>query len=122
MASKTTETPPSSQALQRRLIVEQKQVVYSDLPRGNRRRASEGTSLHNRSFHSKKLATIQSQVTASTGSPSNHVTISSREDPAKNGVVVAPPPLRRKSVHAMIDRESSPLRRGAKTIFFRSSL
>ena len=116
MASRTTETPPSSQALQRRLIVDRKQCVYSDLPRRNRR-GSEGEGLHKQSFPTKNLATARSHdkvVMKSDSSDSSVATSSdtSKRDKPQNTALA--PPSRRQSIHAMIERES-PLRRGAKT-------
>ena len=118
MATRTTETPPSSQALQRRLIVDRKQCVYSDLPRRSRR-GSEGAGLHNiNKLHKKSLPTKNSatarshdHVVTRRDTSESSVATSSIVDTPKTPTVA--PPSRRQSIHAMIEIES-PLRKGAE--------
>ena len=112
------ETPPSSQALKRRLIVDRKQCVYSQLPQRNQWK-SDGATLYKQSFSNKNLVTSRSQdkVLARREISNSSVASNSSNEKPKS-ISMAP---RRQSIHALGQRES-PLRKGAKIIDNTSTL
>ena len=105
-----TETPPSSQALQRRIVVDRKQCVYSDLPKRSQF-GSDGATLYKKSLQNKTLNASKSheKVVLRTDMSNSSVATTSVDDTTKSKVV--PPSYRRQSLHTVIQRES-PLRRG----------
>ena len=128
------ETPPSSQALQRRLIVNRKQCVYSDLPRKNEW-GSDGATLYKKPLPNKSLSTSTSTdkvglrrdvsdssvADSSIGEAQKYVpvappfrrqSVQSTTGETHKNVPVAPT-YRRKSVHAVVHVEKH-RRRGAK--------
>ena len=112
---RTTETPPSSQALQRRLIVDRKQCVYSDMRRGSTSACEGKDKSHKSSFPSKNsvLARSHDQVLTN-GKMSNGATRAAPKMPKSNAVGVTVSP-RRKSIHSTRDTESQ-LHRGANSL------
>ena len=113
-SSTKTETPPSSQALQRRLVVDRKQCVYSDLPKRNQF-GSDGSTLYKKSLQTKSLAASKSheKVVLRNDMSNSSVATTSVDDTTKNKNV--PQSYRRQSLHTVIQRES-PLRRGAEKV------
>ena len=112
---RTTETPPSSQALERRLIVDRKQCVYSDIRRGSTSACEDKDKTHHSSFPNKNsvLARSHDQV-LSNGKMSNGTVKEVPKMPKSNAVGVTVSP-RRKSIHSTRDSESQ-LHRGANVL------
>ena len=113
MSSRASETPPSSRALQRRLVVDRKQCVYSDLPKRSQWSSDESTLCKKQSSRPQKLSTSKS-----------HDKVVQRPDISGSSVATSTigdtpisPPYRRQSVYAMTQRES-PLRKGAESYIF----
>ena len=108
MSSRASETPPSSRALQRRLVVDRKQCVYSDLPKRSQWSSDGGTLCKKQSSLAQRLITSKSHdkvveipdVSGSSVAASNI------------GNTPIAPPYRRQSVHAVTQRES-PSHKGA---------
>ena len=111
--SKHTETPPLSQALQRRLIVDRKQCVYSDLPKRSGW-GSDGDTLSKKSSQTKPLTTSRSQdkvvTTKKDFSESSSAAISITDTSPQNHSKSNQAP-RRQSIQVIIPRDS-PLRKG----------
>ena len=111
--SKHTETPPLSQALQRRLIVDRKQCVYSDLPKRSGW-GSDGDTLSKKSSQTKPLTTSRSHdkvvTTKKDFSESSSAAISITDTSPKNYSKSNQAP-RRQSIQVIIPRDS-PLRKG----------
>ena len=84
-SSTKTETPPSSQALQRRLVVDRKQCVYSDLPKRNQF-GSDGSTLYKKSLQTKSLAASKSheKVVLRNDMSNSSVATTSVDDTTKN--------------------------------------
>ena len=111
--SKHTETPPLSQALQRRLIVDRKQCVYSDLPKRSGW-GSDGDTLSKKSSQTKPLTTSRSHdkvvTTKKDFSESSSAAISITDTSPKNLSKSNQAP-RRQSIQVIIPRDS-PLSKG----------
>ena len=112
MSSRSSETPPSSRALQRRLVVDRKQCVYSDRHKRSQWRSDGSTLCKKQSSPAQSLTTSRShdKVIERTDTSGSSVATSTIGD------TPVAPPYRRQSVHAVTQRES-PLRRGSKIIF-----
>ena len=117
MSSRASETPPSSKhLLQRRLVVDRKQCVYSDLPKRSQWRSDGSTLSKKQSPSAQGLTTSRSQdkvIERTDSSGSSVVTSSIGDTPVA-------PPYRRQSIHA-VSRRDSPLRRGAKKLLYNPS-
>ena len=112
MTSRASETPPSSRALQRRLVVDRKQCVYSDRSKRVQWCSDGGTLCKKQSSPAQSLTTSRSHDKVVERTDTSGSSVATRTI----GDTPVAPPYRRKSVHAVIQRES-PLRRGSNNYF-----